>query len=317
MNTRFLQLENLRSLYRFLSVVMLISCFACSGGGDTKVVDFSKTIPVESPEYKLAAKDSLRVAVASMISPKETSAIYRQVLDYVGSHLGLDVELIQRKTYGEVNELLAKGQIDLAFICSGPYATGKAKYGFQPLASPQVQGSHSYRAYLIVNKDSPFQHVEDLRGRSFAFTDPESNTGRLVPYYWLSQMGEEPATFFSETIYTYSHDNSILAVSRGLVDAASVHGLIWDYYHRHDPAFTDMTRIIKKSEPYGSPPLVASKHLSEEVKEQIRQLLLSMHHDPEGQVILKKLMIDRFLAPREEWYDGVRKMKQTMARLQN
>ena len=118
----------------------------------------------------------------------------------------------------------------LAFICSGPYATGKGSLQFEPLAVPMVQGSHFYQSYLIVNKNSSFNHLEDLKGHSFAFTDPHSNTGKLVPSYWLTQLGEQPETFFSQIIYTYSHDNSIMAVSRGLVDGASVDSLIWEYY---------------------------------------------------------------------------------------
>jgi phosphonate transport system substrate-binding protein len=111
---------------------------------------------------------------------------------------------VQRKTYGEINELIGVGQIDLAFICSGPYAGGKEKFGFEALAMPLVRGSHLYQSYLIVNKDSSFQKLDDLRGKIFAFTDPESNTGKLVPTYWLSEEGEKPEDFFAKTIYTYS-----------------------------------------------------------------------------------------------------------------
>ena len=73
-------------------------------------------------------------------------------------------------------------------------------------------------------------------------------------------MKEQPETFFSRIVYTYSHDNSIMAVARNLVDGATVDGLIWEFYQEKNPAFTSKTRIIKKSEPYGIPPLVASKN---------------------------------------------------------
>jgi ABC-type phosphate/phosphonate transport system substrate-binding protein len=51
----------------------------------------------------------------------------------MGEKMGMDVDLVQRKTYGETSELVGNGGIDLAFICSGPYATGKGKYGFELL----------------------------------------------------------------------------------------------------------------------------------------------------------------------------------------
>ena len=107
---------------------------------------------------------------------------------------------MQRKTYTEINNLIGQGQIDLAFICSGPYALGKDKYGFEALAMPEVRGSYMYQSYLIVNKDSPFQKLEDLSGKTFAFTDPESNTGKLVPTYWLQQQKKNPEDFFGKVI---------------------------------------------------------------------------------------------------------------------
>jgi phosphonate transport system substrate-binding protein len=294
----------------------MVVSLGCIEHGDSKVVDFSKTIPIARSGDQLQDHGSLRVAVGAMISPKETFDYYRQVSDYIGRHLGKNVQLIQRKTYGEINELIGKGQIDLAFICSGPYALSKERYGFELLATPVVKGSQLYHSYLIVNKDSPFQRLEDLKGLVFAFTDPESNTGKLVPTYWLSEMGERPETFFSKTIFTYSHDNSILAVARKLVDGASVDGLIWEYYNGKNPMFTSKTRIIKKSRPYGIPPLVASRHTSSELKERARRVLVSMHRDPEGKKSLSELMIDRFISPQEQWYDGIREMEKKLAALE-
>ena len=296
--------------------VCLSFFYGCGRETDMVVVDFSKTVAVEQPGKKPSENPSFRVAVAAMISPKDTFVYYRQLLNYIGSNLDREVQLIQRKTYGEINELLGKGQIDLAFICSGPYVAGKEKYGFELLATPEVQKSHFYQSYLIVNKASQLNNLEDLRGRIFAFTDPDSNTGKLVPTYWLSQMDERPETFFSKTLYTYSHDNSILAVAKALVDGAAIDGLIWEYYHRKDPIFTSKTKIIRKSKNYGIPPIVASGLLTPDLKNRIRQVLISMHQDPQGQKILNELMIDRFTSAQDEWYESIRNMESEIASLE-
>ena len=172
-----------------LFCAILLFIYAC---GDTgyKPVDFSDRVAVKRPTGRSRDASQLRVAVAAVISPKETFVYYRQLLDYIGHHLGRNTHLIQRKTYSEINELFPKGQIDLAFICSGPYAVSKEIFGFEALATPIVRGIPFYHSYLIVNKDSPFQKIEDLRDHEFAFTDPKSNTGALVPTYWLNQQKE-------------------------------------------------------------------------------------------------------------------------------
>jgi len=296
-------------------LALLMAVYGCGGDSDAVVVDFSKTVAVERPVSPEPGSARLRVAVAAIISPKETFIFYRQLLDYIGAKLGREIEFVQRKTYAEINELLAKGQIEMAFICSGPYALGKDKYGIELLATPQVQNSHFYQSYLIVNIDSAFRSLADLRGSTFAFTDPDSNSGKLVPTVWLAQMGEAPETFFRKTIYTYSHDNAILAVARGLVDGAAVDGLIWEYFQHRNPIFTSKTRVIRKSEPYGIPPIVASKSLHFEQKTRIRQELFAMHQDSEGRKILNELLIDRFISPRDEWYDSIREINLKLATL--
>ncbi len=300
-------------------LIFLIGIYVsgCGKDGDAVVVDFEKTVAVERPASLISNSGKLKVAVAAIISPKETFVYYRQLLDYIGQKLNREIEFIQRKTYAEINDMLAKGQIDFAFICSGPYVVGKEKFGFQLVATPEVQNSHFYHSYLIVNKTSVFQALEDLRGRVFAFSDPDSNSGKLVPTYWLRRMGEHPEIFFNKTIYTYSHDNSILAVAKSLVDGAAVDGLIWEYYHRKNPIFTSKTRIIRKSEPYGIPPMVASSAIPYELMARIRRLLFSMHEDPRGQAILQELMIDKFIEPSDRWYDSIRKINLELASLEN
>jgi phosphonate transport system substrate-binding protein len=163
-----------------------------------------------------------------------------------------------------------------------------------------------------VNKDSSYEHLEDLKGRVFAFTDPHSHTGKLVPTQWLREINARPDTFFREVIYTYSHDNSIMGVAKGLVDGAAVDGLIWEYYHQNTSPLTAGTRIIKKSEPFGIPPVVVSRNLSPELKDRARYLLISMHESQEGSKILKELMIDRFVEPQENWYESILQIEQMM-----
>jgi phosphonate transport system substrate-binding protein len=282
------------------------------GRDNVAVVDFERVVKIEKPSSAVSSSPVLRVAVAAMISPKETFTSYRDLLTYIGQRVGRETEFIQRKTYREVNDLMGMERVDVAFLCSGPYAAGRDHYGLQVLAVPQVQGAHDYRSYLIV-KNEAFGSLEDLRGRVFAFTDPESNTGRLVPSYWLSLLGERPEGFFGRIIYTYSHDNSIRAVARGLVDGAAVDSLIWEYYRRKNPALTASTRVIRQSETYPIPPVVASSALDKDTRDRVRRALISMHMEPDGRRILEQLGFDRFILPPEDWFENLGRIKKMQA----
>lgn len=293
-------------------LLVLVLMVSCSGDEAYETVDFSKRVDSRVVKQQVNREGQLRVAVAAMISPKETFDYYTDLIMYLGDKLDRKVVLVQRKTYEEINELFPEGKVDLAFICSGPYALTRQKFKFQAIATPVVRGSPFYQSYLIVNKRSKYSTLSDLRQGTFAFTDPGSNTGSLVPHYWLQQLGEMPETFFRRTNYTFSHDNSILSVARSLVDGAAVDGHKWEYFRAGNDPVTEQTRVIRKSMEFGSPPIVVSEYLSTELRIRIQSRLLTMHLDEQGKQLLKKLLIDRFVEPEEDWYEPIREIREVM-----
>jgi phosphonate transport system substrate-binding protein len=254
------------------------------------------------------------VAIAAMISPKETFVSYKDLMDWIARKSGMEVELVQRTKYEEVNDLLKKDLLDVAFVCTGAYVEGHDDFGMEILVAPVTQGRTVYYSYVIVPADSPVRSFGELRGKSFAFTDPMSNTGKLAPTYKLAQMKMTPADFFRSTAYTYSHDKSIESVARKLVDGASVDSLVWDYMNRKDPTLTSRTRIIDKSPPYGIPPVVVARAVPPALRKDLRELFLHAHEDPEGKRILASVMIDRFEVVEDRIYDSVRSMKKWVGR---
>jgi phosphonate transport system substrate-binding protein len=267
-----------------------------------KKVEKNKTITPEQPVKRL------RIAISAVISPKETFALYRELLDYISAGVHLPVQLVQRETYEEVNDMIRDKEIDLAFVCSGAYIKGHDQFGMKILAAPVAYGKPVYSSYIIVPIASPIATVESLRGKRFAFTDPMSNTGKLAPTYMLSKMKEDIDTFFKSYIFTYSHDRSIEMVAHNLVDGAAVDGLIWEYMNIKTPSITAKTRIIKKSEPFGIPPVVVPPGLDPSLEEQLRNLFLNIHTDEKGRKILAKLMIDKFIILDDHKYDSIREM---------
>ncbi len=303
------------------SIILFSSGFflpGCKGENtskqDTVVVDFDQVLPETEPRAGQENRKQLRIAVGAMISPRETYTQYRELFAYISRRMDRDLAFVQRKTYAEINELFRKGRLDLAFICSGPYALGQKDSGFDLLVAPQVNGSHFYHSYLIVNEDSPFQSLQDLEGKAFAFTDPHSNSGHIVPLYWLHQMGTRPEEFFAQTIYTYSHDNSILAVAKGLVDGAAVDSLIWEFMRQNGSDTARQTRVIHKSESFGIPPLVVSSDMAAELRKRLEDLLLFMHTNERGKEILSRLHIERFIHPEDSWYAPIRTMAQELGK---
>ncbi|MBN1133330.1 MAG: phosphate/phosphite/phosphonate ABC transporter substrate-binding protein [Methanosarcinaceae archaeon] len=247
----------------------------------------------------------LRIGVSALISPQGTMIYYEEILDYVSERTGLPVSLVQRDSYLEINELLESRYIDVAFVGPGQYIEGREKFGLELLVAPVVDGEPYYYSYIIVPSNSEVASIAELKGKRFAFTDPLSTTGKYYPTYVLLLMNKTPDTFFSSYVYTHSHEASIEAVARNLVDGASVEGLVWDYLSQTKPETTSKTKIILKSPPYGITPLVVHPEMSLELKEELKTIFLTMHKDPKGEEILDKLDIDMFIQVDDELYDSV------------
>lgn len=253
------------------------------------------------PQAKSGEIKPLKVAIAAVISPQGLAESYAPLLEYLESALGRPVEVVQRRTYSEINDLLVAGEVDVAFVCTSSYLAGR-QFGLQLLAAPQVDGKVTYRAKVIVSAGSLVQSMEDLRGKVFAFTDPISFTGRVYPTYLLQQMGERPETFFARTFFTYSHDDAIYAVAHGVADGASVDALVLDFALKRDPELASRIRVIHTSEPFGMPPVVVGPHISPHLKVELQEIMLSMHLDPAGQRALDVLDYDRFVMVQDQDY---------------
>lgn len=266
-----------------------------------------------TPQKKYFRTEPLQVAVSAIISPRETWILYKDLLDYISKRLDVRLELIQRETYEEVNNLVRDNDLDLAFVCSGAYVDGHDQFGMELLVAPVAYGEAVYHSYIIVPSTSSIKSLEDLRGKRFAFTDPMSNTGKLAPTYMLSQMQEDIDSYFSKYFFTYSHDRSIEMVAHSLVDGAAVDSLIWEYMNSKNPSLTSKTKIIKKSDSYGIPPVVVPAGLDPALKEQLRKVFLDMNNDEGGRKILNNLLIDKFIIIEDQQYDGIRKMRSWLA----
>jgi len=290
--------------------VIAAQLFGCGGSGfDTPTVriDFSRTISTEEMPPPLH-RGRLRFGIAGLMSPAATFERYRDLLGYLENQLDIEVDSWQRKTYQEINELLMRGGLDAAFLGAGGYARASNPGRISLVAVPEIGGRLSFRAYIIVRRDSPVRSFAGLHGRSFAFTDPLSASGWLYPVWKLAQLGSNPDEYFSRVIYTYGHDRSMKAVVQGLVDAASVSSLVFDLEAERDPAQAARLRIIDRSPWMANPPVVVRSDLDETLRASLANALLEMHRNPEGRRILTGLRIDRFRESTPDRYEPVKEM---------
>ncbi len=224
--------------------------------------------------------------------------------EFLQSRLDMPVQIIQKSSYQEALEALRSNEMEAAWICGFPYVVAK---GFVRLcAQPGWHGQPWYQSYLITSARRTRPHsIVDLKGDVFAFDDPLSNSGYLVPVVALRALDQTPQSFFRGTFYTYSLHKVVEAVGSGLADSGTVDGYIWEVLSRRKSQAALKTRIVAKSRRYGFPPIVTRKSLQADLHLRLQRALLSADGDASGHALLRSLDLETFLAPKENWFDGI------------
>ncbi|MEW6086964.1 MAG: phosphate/phosphite/phosphonate ABC transporter substrate-binding protein [bacterium] len=297
----------LRKLVVLQSICLIFFVVNCNNFKKSKVISLEKT---EEIKLEVAKEKPLWIAIGNTITQKEEFAYYKPLIDYIGKKLDKPVKILVKESYAEINRLMGLDEIDVAFLSSKAYVDGYDDNKIQLLAIPEINGKTNEYSYIIVSVDGKIKNFKQLQGKTFAFVDLMSNSGKLVPHSMLTNMGEKPDFYFKKNIYTYAHDNSIKMVAQKIVDGAAVSSVIWEYLNQTNPELTAKTSIIEKSPPYGMPPVVVRPNFDPEIKKKLKQILLEIHTDEKGREILGNMKIDKFVSVENSAYDSIRKLKE-------
>lgn len=282
---------------------LLMLCSGCSQ--PQGYINFEKS-QIPAPTTEVSAEKPLRIAFASVMSPKETRQSYQVLVNYISQKQQRPAVLLQRRTYAELNKLMADGDADIAFFSTGAYAAYHGQTPIELLAMVQTHGSILYQTYLITAVDSNITDFSQLQGKVFAFTDPLSYSGKQAVDFLLYKKGLTSETYFNRFFYTYNHDKSIWAVANHLADGASIDSQIYDFVMQTNPQLCKKTRIFATLPDAPTGPVVIRRDLPETDKDQLRQLFYTMDQNPSLHEALGRALIDKFVAPQPKLYDQLR-----------
>ena len=166
-------------------VLLLLAALALlfAGCGDEKgFIDFARHAAAPAAP---AAERPLVIAFAPVMSPEETRRPYERMTAYLAEKLGRPVTMVQKRGAAELDQLVAAGEADVAFLSTGAYTAYRGHEPIELLAMVETKGTILYRTFVIVAADSEIEDFASLKGRVFAFVDPLSHSGRLAVDYRL------------------------------------------------------------------------------------------------------------------------------------
>ena len=179
--------------------------------------------PVAAADWRAEFRE-LRFGITSAENESDTLARWDSFAQHMQRKLGVRVTVHRGSDYAAVVEALHSRRIEFARM--GPAAYARAIQvmgdGIVPIARDMdMDGAVGYHSVIVVRADSPLRTIEDLRGKSLAFADPNSASGFQAPAYFLTQSGKAPASFFGRTGFAGNHETAVLAVTNRQFDAAA------------------------------------------------------------------------------------------------
>lgn len=215
---------------------------------------------------------------------------YKGFGEYIKKKLGVDLELFLSAEYAGVIQAIGAKQLEVMDMGAAGYAAAwlETKGGVEPLVVPtNPDGTIGYYAVAFVRADSPYKTLNDLKGRVWAWVEPNSSSGYVFPLVGFRNMGLEPEKHFSKVVYSGGHEQSII----GVLDKAYDGAITWtNDVEKHTRGGLHMMlsrgvlkkediRIIWASDLIPNPVIAIRADLPKEMKAELKAMFLNLHND--------------------------------------
>ncbi|MCB4361400.1 phosphate/phosphite/phosphonate ABC transporter substrate-binding protein [Quatrionicoccus australiensis] len=256
----------------------------------------------------------LRFALTPFKNPAAQLVQYQPLIRQLEKALERRVEVIPSPSYSTAIEGLLGESIDLAELGPASYAiavsrgariTPFATFSSVNRSSPETAAS--YHSLLLVRRERGIDKLEQLRGSTLGLTDPASTSGAILPRQAIARQTGMPAeAYFKRITFSGSHDRSIEAVQKGLVDAVFVASSVFDEALRQGKVKPDELQLIWQSPPIPYDPFVLRDRLCPALVAKIRQVFLGDTTPLAG--MLQELKARGFVPASDEHYREIRNL---------
>lgn len=247
---------------------------------------------------------TLRVGLVPNQAPDRVKAQYEPFREYLARALGEPVETFVATDYAGVVEAMASDKLDLAYFGGLTYVQAELRVDVMPIVTEidRETNTSKYYSAIIVRSDSPYQKVEDLKGKPFAFGDISSTSGSLYPRYMLDRAGFSDFGNPQLFVYTGGHDATLAAVINGSVQGGGIEKRIMERAFAAGTYSRDQIRILEQHEVQGYP-WVVRKKLDPALVDRITNAFLNLD-DPD---ILSLMRAVRYTKVTAADYDEIRR----------
>jgi phosphonate transport system substrate-binding protein len=217
----------------------------------------------------------------------------------LSDELGIPVKVSVSTDYNTIIEAMKSKKVDVGFLPPTAYVLAKEnnaadvllqaqRYGVKEDGSPTDELVDSYKSMIIVKADSDIKSLEDLKGKKFGFQNVTSSAGYVWPAVEMMKAGIDPMSDV-ETVTLKGHDQAVLAVLNGDVDAAAVFEDARNIVKGDYPTVFEDVRVLHRTEPIPNDTISVRSDMTDEWKTKIQEAFINIAKDEKGKQIVKDI----------------------------
>ena len=260
--------------------------------------------------------DKIRIGFIPTEGGSAVESRFKPLADHVEKRLGVDVEIVSASDYAGVITAMAHKHLDFAYFGPKSYVEASKKAGAQAIALElNKKREPGYYGVIITRKDSKIKTLSQMKGKVFAFTDPPSTSGYLVPNILFARdLKVKPENHFRQVKFSGSHGASILSVKNGTVAVAATNNIDLDRMIQKGQASRGDFRVLWTSELIPGAPMAARNDLPESLKAAFAGALFAFNGNKEGK---EHLQNGGYGFADDSTYDTIRYLKYLKKKMAN
>ena len=280
-------------------MMMVMSLFVFTGCGNEQKAP-AQSQAAEAPKI-------LRIGAIPAEDAQKTRDAYGPLVKYLEKKTGMKVELFVATDYSGVIEAMRSKKLDVAMFGPFSYVLAADKADAEAFAIENRKGSGTtYKSLVVTHPDSGINNIQDLKGRTYAFVDPASTSGNLIPRSFFKKNNIDPEKDFKSIIYAGGHDAVALAVKNRKVEAGSMDDITYGNMKAKDLVGDQNIKIIFQSDPIPGSPWAYRKDLSPELKTKLRDAFLSMDKEDPAALGAYAGKVERYDPVNDSLYNVIR-----------
>ena len=227
--------------------------------------------------------NALKLAVHPYLAASTIVEKFSPLADYLSKEIGRPVIIVVAKDYATHIDWIGQGAVDMAYMGPASYVTLTESYGLRPLlAVLELNGKTTFQGIIIKSASSPIKDISELRGKRFAFGDPNSTMSHMVPRYMLYKAGIDVSDLDGHE-FLKNHENVALAVLSGVFDAGCIKPETYEKYRDKGVSILALTPEIKEHL------FIARAGLDDKIITAIRSAMTRLASAPDGLRVLESL----------------------------